>query len=295
MVKGTWIVAAALALSGTPALAQETPAAQPPAAPAASVPAAPPASATSQVAARRAQVRMMESVLTNAVRAGAEMLARQMQLAEPGSVIITGTARARGFVLDGYGVFFDVDVPMMNQSVIWSTRVMLREQQRAQLQRWLQQLPEGPDRRRVQQMLAAIDRTGAPLALAMPIPSPPPPPPAGSGTATAQSVNETATAAAAKTLVLPPAATVDTRDPNEQYTDAVKTALIDAMLDYNFNVGADEWLTVAARDAEGPMTPNEIYDASTLVFSAKGSDLLAFRAGRLTREEARKKVIVREF
>jgi hypothetical protein len=289
-VKGTWIVLTALTLSGAPAFAQEVPAPLP-------QPPAPAKPAPADGAARRGQVRMMESVLTQAVRAGAETLAKQMQLAEPGSVIITGTARARGFVLDGYGVFFDVDVPMMNQSIIWSTRVMLREQQRVQLQRWLQQLPEGPDRQNVRQMLAAIDRTGAPLAMAIPIPSPPPQP-AGSGSATAQSVNETTPPAASpKGLPSLPAAVlpIDTRDPNEQYTDAVKTALIDAMLDYNFNVGSDEWLTVAARDAEGPMTPNEIYDASTLVFSAKGSDLAAFRAGRLSREEARKKVIVREF
>ncbi len=278
-----------LALSGSPALAQDAPAPlQPPAAPAKPAP--------GDAATRRAQVRMMESVLTQAVRAGAETLAKQMQMAEPGSVIITGTARARGFVLDGYGVFFDVDVPMMNQSIIWSTRVMLREQQRAQLQQWLQQLPDGPDRNRVREWLAAINRTGAPLPMTIPMPSPPQG--AGSGSATAQSVNDAATPPPApKALPSLPAAvpTVDTRDPNEQYTDAVKTALIDAMLDYNFNVGPDEWLTVAARDAEGPMTPGEIYDASTLVFSAKGSDLAAFRAGRLSREEARKKVIVREF
>jgi hypothetical protein len=284
IVKGTWIVVTVLALSAAPTLAQERPTVpQPqPSAPQAAPPDSP---------ARRSQIRAMESLLAQAVRAGAESLAHQMQSAEPGSVIITGTARARGFVLDGYGVFFDVDVPMMNQSVIWSTRVMLREQQRAQLRQWLQQLPDGADRQRVRQMLAEIDRTGAPLPLAAPIPAPPQGP--NSGTATAQTVNDTAVASA-KTL-LPPLASVDTRDPNEQYTDAVKTALIDAMLDYNFNIGPDEWFTVAARDAEGPIAPNEIYDASTLVFSAKGSDLLAFRAGRLSREEARKKVLVREF
>ena len=79
---------------------------------------------------RRDDVKIMEVVLTNAVKNGADTLARQMQIQEPGSIIVTGTARARGFVLDGYGVFFIVDVPMMKQSVVWSNQVLLREQRR---------------------------------------------------------------------------------------------------------------------------------------------------------------------
>src|SRR4029078_10772027 len=65
--------------------------------------------------ARQQQVRMMGGVIVAAVRNGAEGLARQLQVAEPGSLIVTGTARARGFALEGYGVFFDVDVPPMKQ------------------------------------------------------------------------------------------------------------------------------------------------------------------------------------
>ncbi len=37
--------------------------------------------------------------------------------------------RARGFVLDGYGVFFDVEIPDMNQSVIWSMMNVQRDRQ----------------------------------------------------------------------------------------------------------------------------------------------------------------------
>ena len=79
---------------------------------------------------RRDDVKVMEVVLTNAVKNGADTLARQMQIQEPGSIIVTGTARARGFVLDGYGVFFIVDVPMMKQSVVWSSQVLLLQQRR---------------------------------------------------------------------------------------------------------------------------------------------------------------------
>lgn len=85
-------------------------------------------------------------------------------------------------------------------------------------------------------------------------------------------------------------------DPNQLYTEAVKTALIDAMLKYSvgLKLGADEWLTVAARDAGGPAGPGQVDDASTIVIRIRGGDLTAFHAGKLTREEVLKKVEVKE-
>ena len=77
------------------------------------------------------------------------------------------------------------------------------------------------------------------------------------------------------------------------------TAIVDSMLDYGgpLQIGGDEWLTVAARDYEGQrsLAPDAPYDLVTIVMRIKGSDLQAFRAGRLTREEARKRVEQREF
>jgi hypothetical protein len=93
------------------------------------------------------------------------------------------------------------------------------------------------------------------------------------------------------------AAETDLSDPNTLYTNSVKGALIDAMLDYSgrLNIGANEWLTVAARDSEGPIVPNALDETTTIVLRVKGSDLMSFRANQLTREEARKRVEVREF
>jgi negative regulator of sigma E activity len=90
---------------------QPAPAVEQPASPALAEPGKPTAPPRNE--ARQQQVRMMEGVIVAAVRNGAEGLAHQLQVAEPGSLIVTGTARARGFALDGYGVFFDVDVPQM--------------------------------------------------------------------------------------------------------------------------------------------------------------------------------------
>jgi hypothetical protein len=43
------------------------------------------------------------------------------------------------------------------------------------------------------------------------------------------------------------------------------------------------------------MTPGEILQLTTVVLRIKGSDLADYLSGRTTREEARKKVEVRQF
>ena len=126
-------------------------------APAQPQPGLPNVPAGQQGGSRRDDVKIMEVVLTNAVKNGADTLARQMQIQEPGSIIVTGTARARGFVLDGYGVFFIVDVPMMKQSVVWSNQVLLREQRRDFLRQYIANTPDSPSRRYAEQMLRSLD------------------------------------------------------------------------------------------------------------------------------------------
>jgi hypothetical protein len=237
---------------------------------------------------RRDDIKVMEVVLTNAVKNGADALARQMQIQEPGSIIVTGTARARGFVLNGYGVFFVVDVPMMKQGRVWSRQVLLLKQRRECLRQYIANSPDGPPRRYAEQMLRSLE--GGPVAgavsqvaqqsgAAAATQQPPP------GVAAAQAVNEALKGAP------------EIRDPNELYTEAVKNALVDAMLRYSgqLGIGPDEWLTVAAQDSEGPINPGQVYDASTIVLRVKGSDVAAFLANKLTREEVLKKVEIREF
>ena len=60
-------------------------------------------------------------------------------------------------------------------------------------------------------------------------------------------------------------------------------------------LGDNEWLTVAARDAEGPLTPSAIDEAATIMIRVKGSDLAAFHLNKLSREEVLKRVEVRQF
>jgi len=61
------------------------------------------------------------------------------------------------------------------------------------------------------------------------------------------------------------------------------------------HMGMSGRFTIAARDSFGPSYPGEPYDAMTLVLRIKGSDLADYRADRLTLDEARKRVEVREF
>ena len=88
-------------------------------------------------------------------------------------------------------------------------------------------------------------------------------------------------------------------DPNAAYTREVSAAIIDAMIENSgpLPVGENEWLTVAARDNIRPdrLVPGDTSNISSIVFRIKGSDLAAFRAGRMTLEEARQHVEVKQF
>ena len=224
---------------------------------------------------RRNQIQMMEGVLTRAVRSGAEDLARRMQSRDPSLMLFTGQARARGFVLEGYGVFFDVEIPALRPTVVWAARTLERDQSMANaidsLARALAAMPEGPNRVRAEQALKHVQQL-SPSQVQRP-----------------QGMLQSG---AVQTAAADPA-----NDPHTSYTEAVKNALIDAMLDYSLpmDLGAEEWLTVAARDSEGPLTPDEIYEASTILIRVKGGDLATYAADRSKRAEVRGRVQVREF
>ena len=259
---------------------------------------------------RRDDIRTMEMLLTTALQKGAQDLARMLRVSEPNSAFITATGRARGFVLEGYGLFFDVDVPNMKYSVVWSAQMVQLAQDR---ERWEQALASGrldEQQRKIaegqlkqSERLMAAAQKGAVL-----IPNPNantaqvPPPDRVSAAVDVSESNRLAQvpvlpAAQGSAVILPPVVPQpEVRDPNELYTDSVKNALIDAMLRHSafLKIGDNEWLTVAASDSTGPQG-GLLDDTSRIVLRIKGSDLAAFHAQKLTPEEARKRVEVREF
>ncbi|MCA1583363.1 MAG: hypothetical protein LC791_00850 [Acidobacteria bacterium] len=73
----------------------------------------------------RHQIYVMEGALARAVEFGAQSLNREMRSVMPDVFMLAGNAQARGVYLDGYGIFFDVQVPILRQSMMWSLRMML--------------------------------------------------------------------------------------------------------------------------------------------------------------------------
>lgn len=279
-------------------------------------PATPPAAAKGPES-RRDDIRMMESVLTQALQKGAQDLARMLRVNQPNSAFVTGTGRARGFILEGYGMFFDVDVPGMRQSVVWSEQMVQLMQDRERAVQDLARLsPSDPLRKVAEMQYRTIERLiAAAQGGQVLIPNPAAPTQlAQQGTVNAQNisgVSETvitaapnasnAAADAARVVAAPAPSSVSpsavARDPNELYTESVKNALIDAMLKYSafLKIGDAEWLTVAASDSEGPPVPGQLDETSRIVIRIKGADLTAFQVGKLTREDVLKKVEVREY
>lgn len=238
-----------------------------------------------QVKARQ-RISTMEGVLERAVSNGADNMVRQMKAVMGDAWMLTGVPKVRGFRLDGYGVFFDVEVPALRPPVTWPLRYMFRDtrdtmgivnelrammadseprqrERLAQVVRQLEQQSQGPSG------LRNSGRIGSPTAAT-----------------TVQQVGGQ-----------PVPSAYD--DPEGLYTSEVKSALVDAMIENSgpIALGADEWLTVAARDnvPRDPLIPTDAADTSTVIFRVRGSDLASYRTGRMSIEEIRKKVETREY
>lgn len=254
----------------------------------------------------RHHIYVMEGALARAVDYGAKQLNREILSVMPGVFMLEGEARARGVQLDGYGVFFDVRVPMMRQSMVWSLRMMMdqndvstqnaiadlrkgmqgvtdpqtRAAMEAAVRRLERQLPGGARNPQVTPGIVLPENTSNPV---------------GAAAASGVSVQPPAPRAAA-----PSPDNLWAKDPNRAYTEAVTRALVDAMIDYStpMAIAPEQWLTVAARDDEGrdSLSPQDPMDeVVTMIYRIKGSDLQDYRSGRIDRDEVRKRVQVTQF
>ncbi|MEX1128699.1 MAG: hypothetical protein WEB50_09060 [Vicinamibacterales bacterium] len=180
---------------------------------------------------RRDAIFLLEGVLAKAVRLGAAATAREIQNIQPGiRMFTTAPVKAHGTYLEGYGVFFQVEIPQAMSSVVnLIESVTAASQLRAQ-------------------PAAVGGRTPDPMA-----------------------------------------------GPDAHYVESVKRQLVDAMLEYSrsLQLRPEEWLTVAAREAEE--APGQIEEPSLMVLRIQGADLSEFLAGRLTPVEVRKRVQVRRY
>lgn len=246
----------------------------------------------------RHQIYVMEGALVRAVRFGAQQVNREVRTFSPELFSLAGDAQARGVYLEGYGVFFDVGVPVMRQSMMWSFRTMLGDERTVRetisgLKKYQSTLRDPVEKRDVDLLISRLElqigpnasRVGTPVAQQ---------PDLNLGTPAVIPENAPAGAAAN------PQAAETLQDPNRAYTEWVQRALVDAMIDYSapMRLAESDWLTVAARDNEprdslAPFDPYE--EIVTIVLSIKASDLAAYRAGQIDREEAKRRVRIREF
>src|SRR4051794_35036688 len=75
---------------------------------------------------QRYQIGQMERVLEGAVEHGLTITRDRVQaLAQvPADLLVSENAHARGFRLEGYGIFFDVMVPSFETTMTWSLRTL---------------------------------------------------------------------------------------------------------------------------------------------------------------------------
>lgn len=207
------------------------------------------------------EVMLMQHALELAVRTGASELLNQMSRITrvPPFAQLNGQPHADGFELPGYGMFFYVRVPGMSTTILDALPYLMDLQQR--------------------QMQAGVEGRSQGLARPAAIPGDGPAPPVSP-------TDPVPTVSAADLDVL--------KDPDPHYVQAIRTAIIDTMLENSrsLRVQPDGYLTVAAREDAtlNPLDPNN--RLRTMLFTVRGSVLADYHQERLSLEEARKLVTV---
>jgi hypothetical protein len=246
----------------------------------------------------RQKISMMESVLESAVANGADSLMRAVRaVMPPDALVLTGAPSARGFRLEGYGLFFDVEVPAFRPTMVWRLRQMVDENGLGaaaavnQLKAYIATVQDPRQRASLDRALRRLELQVGPVGPAGPVQQ------QASAHQVGSTVGAQSVATAPDTAPQVDPSVID--DPNGAYTHEVSAAIIDAMIENSgpLPVGDNEWLTVAARDNIRPdrLVPGDTSNISSIVFRIKGSDLAAFRAGRLTLDETRQRVEVKQF
>lgn len=261
-------------------------------------PAAPPSSSVRPAEAAqkaRYQLRVMEGVLENAVQHGVRSVSQQMRVIMPDQIFFGAAPRARGFRLDGFGVFFDVEVPTLRPSMVWTMRTLTQgapdmARYTSTLKKLADQQNDQSTKRELERMMKIFEAQSGPLG--------------GTGVAAAIAEGDAvgaagrpgkpvANAAPVETPVLNPY--TDLPDPAEAYETEVKRALADAMLEYGttLNIADNDVLSIAARSNEELGGSN--YDVITVMMTLKGSDLNALKTGAATADEIRRRIVVQEY
>jgi hypothetical protein len=248
----------------------------------------------------RYQIGQLERVLEGAVEHGAAVTRDRLKAvlppADSADTLMSGdNARARGFRLEGYGVFFDVLVPPFytETTLTWSLRTL--DQNDLGLDSALRELRTYVQRSgdaNLQQALKRVELQMGPSAVTS-LASP------AVVVNNARNATGSAAATTADTAPAPPPPRDPILDdPNEAYRTEVIQALMAAMLDHSTALGiaANEWLTIAARgNDDRPRLAPADSDARTRMIRLRGSDLLQYLAHQITKEDALKRIEVKVY
>ena len=247
----------------------------------------------------RYQIGGMERVLEEAVDHGANLTRDRLQALVPADMMVSEGARVRGFRIESYGMFFDVEVPtLLYQGMLpWMFRTL--DQNDLGLSSALDALRAVVHKTgdaSLEQALKRVELQVAPVALAVSAGAAP----AGAAPAPLQAGARARTESAAATAASRVASAVDPilDDPEEAYRTEVRNALMDAMLDYSrgLSLGGGEWLHIAARrHLDDPRLAPADTDARTVMIRVRGADMTQFLAGQISREEARMRMDVKVF
>jgi hypothetical protein len=242
----------------------------------------------------RYQITTMERVLEGAVEHGAKVTHDRLHAAGfPPDMLLSDNARVRGYRLEGYGLFFDVAVPMLEGSLTWSFQTL--DQNNLGLQSALtaiRSLVEKSGDTNFEQALKRIELQVAPVSINNAAPAP--------VLTGARTVTGSAAVAPDPAPAAPAAAVTDAilDDPVEAFRAEIRDALMNAMLDHGaaLRLAPTDLLTIAARGGDdrtvlGPAND----DAQTIMITIGAADLTAYLSGQIGRDEARQRMTVRVF
>jgi hypothetical protein len=245
-------------------------------------------------------VHVMEGVLENSVKYAATQMNRRLQAVSPDLLQLSGAARARGFRLDGYGVFFDVEVPAaLRQTMGWTMRMMQNDPYVDQAISALRNVAsglEGKQKGDAENALKLIELRVRPNGQPYTPPSDRRNQPAAANVVAANS-NPDGRVSSSQQGAQPAGDAALNESPDLTYEMEVRDALVGAMLEYGQTLALqpNEWLTIAARDNQTVIVPGDLTETVTVILRMKGSDLADYKAGRLDEATARSRVEVREF
>lgn len=253
--------------------------------------AAPSRDARAEVEARqqRYQISTLERVIEGAVEHGIAVTRERLEaIAQmPTELLVSDNAHARGFRLEGYGVFFDVSVPQF-ETTLWTLRTLDQNDLGFNsAMKQLQQIVKGNVD--AEQALRRIELQLAPAGLPRQIDS-------AAGTPRPEAVATGSAASTSADAPIPRSQDPILTDPNEAYRTEVLQALKDAMLDHSRSLAiqANEWLTIAARgNDERPRLAPADTSSRTRILRLRGSDLAAYLAGQIDKPEALHRIEVR--